>query len=120
MTSAPSASAATASSAATALDGPSAAIEASADAREGLPAGVSGAAATERMVDSRPVLAWIMGAIAGWGIVLAAGVVLYDYRAGAVNLGKPLTIVLCVAAFLGLFRWTMSRGSRRPPSTVAE
>jgi hypothetical protein len=114
MTSAPSAPAATTP------DDPSAAIEASADAREGLPTGVSGAAATERMADSRPVLAWIMGAIAGWGIVLAAGVVLYDYRAGAVNLGKPLTIVLCVAAFLGLFRWTMARGSRRPPSPVAE
>lgn len=87
------------------------------DPREALPSGVTGVAATERLADPRPVLAWIMAAIAAWGVVLAGGVVLYDYRAGALNLWKPLTIVVCVAGFLGLFRWTMARSARRTPHT---
>ncbi len=86
------------------------------DPREALPSGVTGVAATERMADPRPVLAWIMAAIAAWGVVLAGGVVLYDYRAGAVNIWKPLTIVVCVAGFLSLFRWTMARSARRSPT----
>jgi hypothetical protein len=83
------------------------------DVREGLPSGVSGEAATQRLQDPRPVLAWIMAAIATWGLVLAGGVVWYDYDAGTLNFWKPLTIVICVAGFLGLFRWTMSRSQRR-------
>ncbi len=83
------------------------------DHRVDLPSGVFGQAATQRHVDPRPVLAWIMGAIALWGVVLAGGVVLYDYRAGAMNSWKPVTIVVCVAGFLGLFRWTMARSARR-------
>jgi hypothetical protein len=83
------------------------------DHRVDLPSGVFGQAATQRHVDPRPVLAWIMGAIALWGAVLAGGVVLYDYRAGAMNSWKPVTIVVCVAGFLGLFRWTMARSARR-------
>ena len=83
------------------------------DVREGLPSGVSGEAATQRLQDPRPVLAWIMAAIATWGLVLAGGVVWYDYDAGTLNFWKPLTVVICVAGFLGLFRWTMSRSQRR-------
>lgn len=86
------------------------------DVREDLPSGVSGEAATQRLQDPRPVLAWIMGGIAAWGMVLAGGVLWYDYEAGTVNFWKPLTIVVCIAAFLGLFRWTMSRSQRRSRS----
>jgi hypothetical protein len=56
-----------------------------------------------------------MAGIGVWGVVLAGGVLLYDGRAGAVNVWKAVTIIVCVAGFLGLFRWTMARSARRSP-----
>lgn len=51
----------------------------------------------------------IMLGVVIWTMVLAGGVLLYDYRAGQVNWLKPLIIVICSALFLTLWSLALRR-----------
>ncbi len=77
--------------------------------RDELPHAVTGEAATERTGVRGEPLRWIMGAILAWGIVLAAGVVWYDYDAGRVNAWKPIVILAAVSCFLALWSYAIRR-----------
>ncbi|MFO0905627.1 MAG: hypothetical protein U0939_21635 [Pirellulales bacterium] len=74
-----------------------------------LPLGVSGTGATQRMPVEGAPLRWLMSAILAWGVVLAGGVVWYDYVAGRIIWWKPLIIVVCSLAFLALWRLAIMR-----------
>jgi hypothetical protein len=51
----------------------------------------------------------IMLGVVIWTIVLAGGVLLYDYREGQVNWLKPLIIVVCSSLFLTLWALALRR-----------
>lgn len=86
------------------------------DAARDLPAGVSGAGATERMPVEGAPLRWLMSAILAWGVVLAGGVAWYDHVAGRVLWWKPIIIVACSLGFLALWRLAILRRSSRQTS----
>lgn len=100
--------------------GQRAADEHAASAAGDLPAGVGGAAATERALVRGTPLRWIMLAIFGWGVVLSVGVVWYDYRAGHVQWLKPLIILLMVAGFLACWQVAVRRRSEREKNLAAD
>lgn len=56
--------------------------------------------ATPREV--RPIYLLMLG-IAAWALILAGGVVWYDYAVGAINWWKPTIIVVATALFLGIW-----------------
>lgn len=59
----------------------------------------------------RGPIGWIMLAILVWALVLAGGVLLYDYRSGQVNWWKPTIIV--TAAWLFVCVWLVALRQRR-------
>jgi len=81
--------------------------------RDELPHEVTGEAATERTTVRGEPLRWIMLGILAWGIVLAAGVVWYDYEAGRVNVWKPIVILVAVAGFLAFWSYAIRRRASR-------
>ena len=88
---------------------PSAAPTADARRNDELSHVVTGEAATERTPVRGEPLRWIMRGILAWGIVLAAGVVWYDYDAGRVNAWKPIVILAAVTGFLLLWTYAIRR-----------
>lgn len=61
----------------------------------------------------RGPIGMIMLGVVIWTVVLAGGVVLYDYRAEKVNLLKPFIIVVSSMLFLGLWSLALSRVKAR-------
>lgn len=60
------------------------------------------------------LLKFIQAGILIWGVVLAAGVVWYDYDRGGVNLWKPAIIIAGVVIFLAAWSLALSVRSSRP------
>ena len=59
------------------------------------------------------LLNFIRAGILIWGVVLAGGVMWYDYYQGAVNLWKPTIIVIGVVLFVA--GWSLALASRPAP-----
>jgi hypothetical protein len=57
----------------------------------------------------RGPIGMIMLGVVLWTVVLAGGVLLYDYRAGQINWLKPFIIVVSSMLFLGLWSLALRR-----------
>ena len=78
-----------------------------------LPTGVVGEAASERTPVTGSPIGWIMRGIFGWGVILALGVLWYDYDAGQVNLWKPLLIIVIDSLFVAGWLLAIRSGELR-------
>lgn len=56
-------------------------------------------------------IAWLMLAILAWSVILASGVLLYDYWNSQINVVKPIVIVVTTLAMIGA--WSVALRSRR-------